>query len=102
MFDVITHGAHPAGPQPGVSGRKHRPRHSPDRGPKPSLGVLDAPCWGPGCSQAESDIVGWAEPALFWRRRADYQSLVVSSSMVAAPAFFWIDAMVSSADVLRL
>src|SRR3954447_24517157 len=29
MFDVITHSAHPAGPQPGVSGRKHRPRHSP-------------------------------------------------------------------------
>jgi hypothetical protein len=27
--DVITHSAHPAGPQPGVSGRKHRLIHSP-------------------------------------------------------------------------
>jgi hypothetical protein len=27
--DVITHSAHPTGPQPGVSGRKHRSLHSP-------------------------------------------------------------------------
>jgi hypothetical protein len=27
--DVITHSAHPTGPQPGVSGRKHRWLHSP-------------------------------------------------------------------------
>jgi hypothetical protein len=30
------------------------------------------------------------------------QSVLVSSSMVAEPAFFWIDAMVSNADVLRV
>src|SRR3954453_4816491 len=29
--DVITHSAHPAGPQPGVSGRKHRSWNSPYR-----------------------------------------------------------------------
>lgn len=29
--DVITHSAHPAGSQPGVSGRKHRSLHSPGR-----------------------------------------------------------------------
>jgi hypothetical protein len=27
--DVITHSAHPAGPQPGVSGQKHRSWNSP-------------------------------------------------------------------------
>jgi hypothetical protein len=27
--DVITHSVHPTGPQPGVSGRKHRWLHSP-------------------------------------------------------------------------
>ena len=32
-FDVITHSAHPVGPQPGVSGRKHRSWHSPPNEP---------------------------------------------------------------------
>jgi hypothetical protein len=35
--DVITHSAHPAGPQPGVSGRKHRSLHS----PRPGHGKAD-------------------------------------------------------------
>ncbi len=29
--DVITHSAHPTGPQPGVSGQKHRSPHSPNQ-----------------------------------------------------------------------
>src|SRR5919205_799174 len=37
--DVITHSAHPAGPHPGVSGRKHRSLHSPRSVPTAVAGL---------------------------------------------------------------
>ncbi len=48
--DVITHSAHPAGPQPGVSGRKHRSLHSPDSGHHHGWGVEEVKSgdWGIG------------------------------------------------------
>jgi hypothetical protein len=59
IFDVIPHSARPAGPQPGLSGQKHRPRHSAGARPQAVLRALAVRAW-PGGGGVASQIDGAA------------------------------------------